>query len=144
MIGIDIRNAFDFGCDGSNFTVLLLRLISKADGDNREKLSRVYPVEVRAVEIYQKDCPYLDEAKTQVDWDKIEEMAKESLGATGDFPDGKISEDDEGGLRLLIGIDRANQCVVVNFGQSVSWIAMPKADAEGISRAIAERAKELK
>lgn len=144
MIGIDIRSAFDLGCGGSNFTAILLRLIAKADGENREKLSRVYPVEVRAVEIYQKDCPYLDEAKTQVDWDKIEDMARKSMGATGEFPDGRINEGDDGELRLSVGIDIVNQCVVMDFGQRVSWIGMPKADAEGISKAIAERAKELK
>ena len=68
--------AFESGNPADNFTVLLLRLIAKADSTNREKLAKGYPNEVIAVEIYQNDCPYLDKARTDVDWEKIEQRAE--------------------------------------------------------------------
>jgi len=68
----DLKNAFDGGIS-DNFTVLLLRLIAKADLGNKEKLSRGYPVEVEAVNIYRNNCPYTE--SKQVDWEKIEKLA---------------------------------------------------------------------
>lgn len=53
----------------------MLRLIAKADGSNREKLREGFPVEVRAVEIYRGDCPYVDDARNEVDWVKIDDLA---------------------------------------------------------------------
>ena len=79
MLRIDLQNAFEPGRDADNFTVLLLRLIAKADSDNRAKLKKDFPVEVMAVEIYQRDCPYIDpfESESGVDWEAIEKRAME-------------------------------------------------------------------
>ena len=79
MISIDLQNAFEPGHHADNFTVLLLRLIAKADSNNRKKLRREYPIEVKAVDIYKTDCPYKDEAKTVVDWQKLEWMAQPKI-----------------------------------------------------------------
>lgn len=55
-------------------------------------------------------------------------MAKKTeLGATGEFPDGQLHKDDEGELRLGIGIEGKN--VIIDFGKSIDWIGMPKANA---------------
>jgi len=77
MLSIDLKNAFQF--NGDNFTVLLLRLIAKADGSNRMKLRMGFPVQVKAVELYQNDCPYTEEIADgcrQVDWNKLAERAE--------------------------------------------------------------------
>jgi len=79
MIGIDLQNAFEPGRHADNFTVLLLRLIAKADSNNRKKLRREYPVEVMAVDMYKTACPYKDEAKTVVDWEKLAWMAQPKI-----------------------------------------------------------------
>lgn len=79
MISIDLQNAFEPGRQADNFTVLLLRLIAKADSENRERLSQGFPVEVKAVEIYKSRCPYKDEVRTEVDWEKISELAHEQF-----------------------------------------------------------------
>jgi hypothetical protein len=82
MLAIDLRNAFDSGREQvDNFTVKLLRLIAKADGDNRAKLGKAYPVEVEAVEIYQRWCPYKDAALAEVDWDEITRRAGRTWAA---------------------------------------------------------------
>jgi hypothetical protein len=77
MLSIDLKEAFDGG-DGDWFTVLLLRLIAKSDGEHRAKLAKGFPVEVKAVEIYQKWCPYTDVTCTEPDWDEIARRATET------------------------------------------------------------------
>lgn len=143
MNAIDIQNAFEPGRNADNFTVLLLRLIAKSDSENREKLRKGYPVEVRAVEIYKQDCPYADDAKTQVDWDEIDLRANDAVGATGEFPDGKANEDDEGELRLAIGIDKEKKLVVMDFGKSVRWLGMTPSDARGIAAELNVHANQI-
>jgi len=62
------------------------------------------------------------------------------LGATGQFPDGKLNEDDEGQLQLAVAAKDGN--VIIAFGKSVSWMAMPPEDAKRLAEAIAKRADE--
>jgi len=45
-----------------------------------------------------------------------------SLGPTGQFPDGKLSPDDEGELRFAIGENTTS--VIINFGTPIASIAM--------------------
>ena len=52
---------------------------------------------------------------------------KLKLGATGDYPDGKINESDEGGIQIAIG--RENNRVVVHFGKPTAWIGFDQAKA---------------
>jgi len=74
MNAIDLRNAFE-NVNVDNFTVLLLRLISKSDRNNLEKLKLSFPIEVRAVEIYKSsDCPYVN-GSGDVDYDRLSNLA---------------------------------------------------------------------
>lgn len=50
------------------------------------------------------------------------------LGATGQFPDGKLNPNDQGELRFGVAKD-ANGNVHVNFGKDVSWFSRPPATA---------------
>jgi hypothetical protein len=63
------------------------------------------------------------------------------LGATGDFPKGKLNEDDEGGLRIRIGVEEDN--VRVDFGTSVAWFALPPKQAVEFAQAIIKHAEWL-
>jgi hypothetical protein len=135
MLAIDLRNAFE-GADADNFTVILLRLIAKSDSENKAKLALGYPVAVKAVEIYKNDCPYTDEDKSRVDWDKIAEMAEEAV-----YPEGKITPDDEGELQIRIG-DVKGQ-IVLDFGKPVTWIGFPPMMAMNLAENIIRRVKAL-
>lgn len=78
MLSVDLRNAFE-NSRADNFTVLLLRLIAKADSENAERLSGAYPEEVTAVDIYKNHCIYRKTATgKEPDWDAIADEAKES------------------------------------------------------------------
>lgn len=76
-LGTDLDNAVNFGHE-NNFTVLLFRLIMKADHNNSLKLAREYPVEVKMVEIYRNCCQYFRDETSgmqKVDFMKIAELA---------------------------------------------------------------------
>ena len=48
---------------------------------------------------------------------ELERRQRERLGATGEFPRGKIDEADEGELKLAVGTDRETGTVVMDFGK---------------------------
>lgn len=64
------------------------------------------------------------------------------LGATGEFPDGKLNEEDEGQLRLAITARDGN--VIIAFGKPVAWLAMPADEAAKFADAIYKRVREVK
>ncbi len=65
------------------------------------------------------------------------------FGPTKDFPRGKISADDEGGLNIGVGADKAKGVVVIQFGGPVAWLAMDAETASRIAGAILAKVKEL-
>ena len=66
---------------------------------------------------------------------------KKKLGATGQFPEGKLNEDDEGELSFAIFVDKGN--VIVDFSTPVSWFGMNKEIAISLAKAILKNAEKL-
>jgi hypothetical protein len=66
------------------------------------------------------------------------------IGKTGDFPNGKLQEDDEGGLRMMVETDTEKNVIRLVFGTFVAWFAFPKSEAEILIKILQERIKELK
>ena len=60
-------------------------------------------------------------------------------GPTGDFPDGKLNKQDEGGLNMAIKTQ--NGRVVVDFGKQLSWLAMPPEIARGFANLLLRAAE---
>lgn len=67
-------------------------------------------------------------------------MTKPKLGPTGSFPRGKLSADDEGGLR--IAISTVDSTIRIDFGKPVAWIGLDKPLAIAFAEAIIERARQ--
>ncbi len=63
------------------------------------------------------------------------------LGATGTFPRGKLRDDDEGGIRMAVGIE--NGVVMIAFGSQVTWLGLPKAEALALAESIRANAEKL-
>ena len=63
-----------------------------------------------------------------------------TLGATGEFPEGKISPTDEGGLKMAIFTKDEN--LIIEFGTPVHWLGMSKAEAIEFAEAIIKKANE--
>lgn len=63
----------------------------------------------------------------------------DQLGPTGEFPEGKIHEDDEGGLNMAVG--HKGELVFINFGKPVQWIGMNPSEALQLAKLITEHAE---
>jgi hypothetical protein len=69
---------------------------------------------------------------------------KSKLGATGQFPRGKISRSDEGELTLGVAYDDVNGLVRIDFGKPVAWMAFEKDGAIAFAKAILTKAGATK
>jgi len=61
------------------------------------------------------------------------------LGATGEFPQGKMNPTDEGACNIAIARDPQGR-VVVNFGKPVVWFALYRTDAIQFAKLILQKA----
>jgi hypothetical protein len=61
------------------------------------------------------------------------------LGATGKYPHGSLGPHDEGALQMAVAHDRQGN-VHVNFGNEVSWFALPPDQAINFARLILRHA----
>lgn len=68
-------------------------------------------------------------------------LKAERIGATGAFPEGKLKQDDEGELQLAL-VFQADK-LVFQFGKSIQWMAMTKAEALNLADGLARLANEL-
>lgn len=60
------------------------------------------------------------------------------LGPTGDYPRGKLSPDDKGGLN--IAVTHRDGAVIINFGTPVEWFGMPPEQAIDFAKTIMKHA----
>lgn len=68
--------------------------------------------------------------------------AEQTPGPTGEFPEGKLTELDEGEIRIAVGI--VENKVVIDFGAEVTWIGMNGDQAHTLGRRLVKLAKKLK
>ena len=69
----------------------------------------------------------------------MKENAEEKAGATGKFPEGKLTEKDQGEIKLLVGVHKGK--VVIDFGEKpISWFAMNKRQALDLGKLLNEKA----
>lgn len=75
---------------------------------------------------------------------ELEQLAKQQgLGATGEFPYGRIDAHDEGELRAAVHGDVEREIVVMNFGKSVSFVAMTPVQAVEIAEVLIKMARKV-
>jgi hypothetical protein len=59
-------------------------------------------------------------------------------GSTGQFPHGKLTPQDEGGIRFMVG--SKDGVVIVDFGKPVAWLGMPPSDARALAESLVKHA----
>lgn len=62
---------------------------------------------------------------------------KLKLGPTGEFPQGKLDESDEGGLQIAVGVHEGK--VVIHFGKLISWIGFDGRQARQLAESIRQK-----
>lgn len=60
------------------------------------------------------------------------------LGPTGQYPQGKLTETDQGEIQIAIAVVGGK--VVINFGSPVAWIGFDPDQAKEIGRLLTEKA----
>ena len=63
------------------------------------------------------------------------------LGATGEFPLGKLTASDEGELRIAIGEEKGK--VVIHFGKEVAWIGFTPDQARELATSLVAHADNI-
>jgi hypothetical protein len=61
------------------------------------------------------------------------------LGATGRFPEGQLTDSDEGEIQFRVGV--IERKVVIDFGQEVVWVGMNAEQARGLARMLLKHAE---
>ena len=69
---------------------------------------------------------------------------KQKLGATGEFPEGKIDPSDKGAIKYRVGADQKTQFVIMEFGTPVTWLGLKKNDAIALANSLVIHALTLK
>ena len=64
------------------------------------------------------------------------------LGGTGEYPEGRLDGDDEGGLRAALTVECGK--LVLRFGKNLSWIAMTPDEAEIFGNILIDRARKAR
>lgn len=75
---------------------------------------------------------------------KFKEMfanAGEKLGPTGDFPRGRLSPTDEGGIKFAVG--GKDGVVIIDFGKPVVWVGMPPEQARQLAESLVKHADNI-
>lgn len=65
------------------------------------------------------------------------------FGKTGNFPNGKMNEHDEGELRYGVAADPEAGVVVLNFGTPVAALGLPPQNAIELGMALIKKAQTL-
>lgn len=65
-----------------------------------------------------------------------------ALGATGEFPQGKLADDDEGEIRFAVAADKNAGKVIIDFGSPVTWVGMDPEQASQLGDTLRKKADE--
>lgn len=77
------------------------------------------------------------------DDDSMGKHSLEQIGPTGKFPQGKITEHDQGQLAVAIATDKKKGIIQIEFGTSLTWLGLTADDARAFANQLLERADDL-
>lgn len=80
--------------------------------------------------------------------EKVDELAKrfddERAGtAQREYPDGRISADDDGSLTFKIGADPDKDVVVIEYSKPTAWVGMHPQQAIELAQALIKHARSI-
>lgn len=65
------------------------------------------------------------------------------MGATGEFPFGRLGRDDQGELTVAMKADHRQGVIRLEFGKPVAWLALPATHARHMAKLLMEHADAL-
>jgi hypothetical protein len=72
--------------------------------------------------------------------EELRNSAAEFCGALGDFPEGKLTKDDEGAIQFALFVRGGK--VIIDFGTQVHWLGMTAQQAADLGSLLIKRARE--
>lgn len=69
---------------------------------------------------------------------------REPFGATGKFPQGKYTRQDEGEIQFGVAADTQNRKVLINFGKPVAWMGLDADQADSLADLLKAKAAEIR
>jgi hypothetical protein len=100
-----------------------------------EKPAALVTLDDRAI-TFDGTWPDIESLKRFKPWNKRE------FGATGEFPFGKLNDNDQGALRVGIAYDPLDGVIRVEFGKPIAWLAMPPEQAVELAEMLKAKAIE--
>lgn len=82
-----------------------------------------------------------DELKRLLNEIKVDPAPTGELGPTGHFPDGKLADNDEGGIQF--GITTIGGRVVIDFGKPIRTIGLTRDESVRLANYLFEKARTL-
>jgi len=81
-------------------------------------------------------------------FEKNEKLAKDhllqnALGATGRFPEGKLTKSDEGELAFAVQADPEKKLIHLNFGKPVAWFSLTPQLANDLANSLLRHARAM-
>lgn len=68
---------------------------------------------------------------------------QELTGATGRFPHGKVSTDDQGELAMAVGSDPLKGVVFIDFGKDTRWIGFEPSQVDALCELLQKHKRAL-
>lgn len=59
------------------------------------------------------------------------------------YPRGKLTETDEGALKIRIGTDDKTKTIIIDFGKQIVWVGMDATTARTFARNILRRCDQI-
>jgi hypothetical protein len=100
----------------------------------KEKPAAMVTIDDRAL-TFDGTWPSIESLKEFQPWNK------RPFGATAQFPQGHLSDDDQGELRMGVGFDKLNGIVRVEFGKPVAWLGLPPPEARQLAALLLRHAE---
>ena len=66
------------------------------------------------------------------------------VGPTGEYPKGRINADDQGELKVAMGINEEHKRIMIDFGTSVSWLGLGVEEAEAFANGLLDNVRRLR
>lgn len=75
--------------------------------------------------------------------DTAKKLFKEMFGATGEFPEGKLNENDQGEIKFGVAADNDSGKILLSFGKPIAWVGMSPGQAIALADSLRDKARFL-